>query len=169
MIRFAVPTLLLMAIVVGLFYFYSNHSKQFEGEDAPKLTLSPLNEHIQSFSNEDLKGKVILVHFFATWCPHCRREHKFLKELAEKHNVLIYGITYKERAGQVWYWLEEHGNPYARIGHDFTGQTRIDWQVRAIPQTFIISPQGKVAYQHRGSLSADSMANVILPKIDALR
>jgi cytochrome c biogenesis protein CcmG/thiol:disulfide interchange protein DsbE len=138
-------------------------------EPAPEFELPPVAEDIApGLSSTDLRGQVSLVNFFASWCPPCRVEHPVLMRLAEQ-GIPVYGINKKDRPEQAVAFLDELGNPYARIGADPSGRASIDWGVYGLPETFIVGPDGRIAYRHVGPIMPQDVERVILPTIERLR
>ncbi|HSR72216.1 MAG TPA: DsbE family thiol:disulfide interchange protein, partial [Kiloniellales bacterium] len=107
-------------------------------EPAPAFDLPPIaGMEGPGLSDADLRtGRVTLVNFFASWCIPCRIEHPQLTALSEEHGVTIYGINYKDEAGDATRWLADLGDPFARIGADTSGRVAIDWGVYGVPETF---------------------------------
>ena len=137
-----------------------------EGRPAPNLELAPL-EGTALLSREDLEGNgLIIVNFWASWCPPCRAEHPVLTELAEAGNPL-FGVNYRDRYDQALAFLDELGNPYDRIGRDELAHNGRDWGVVAMPETFFINDEGVVVYHFRGPVLARSLENQILPALEA--
>jgi cytochrome c biogenesis protein CcmG/thiol:disulfide interchange protein DsbE len=97
-------------------------------------------------------GEPVLVNVFASWCVPCRAEHPILTAMAERDGLLILGINYKDRPEAARDWLEELGNPYARIGSDFPGRAAIEWGVTGVPETFVIGADGRVVYRFAGPI-----------------
>ena len=103
------------------------------------------------FTNSDLKkNEVILVNFFASWCPPCSIEHKNLTKLSK--NIPLYGIAKKNKFNELSSWLDKLGNPYKKIGMDYEGLTSINWGVYGLPETFIIDKNGSITYKHVGPI-----------------
>ena len=92
-----------------------------------------------------------------------------LNELAEKGTVPIYGINYKDSAGAALSFLEELGDPYARIGADVSGRVAIDWGVYGLPETFVIDAEGRIAYRHVGAFDRRVLHEVIIPVVERLQ
>ena len=122
----------------------------------------------EGLSSADLKGEVSLVNVFASWCVPCRAEHPLLMGLAER-GVVINGIDYKDPPEQAAPWLRELGNPFARIGADRSGRVAIDFGVYGVPETFVITKDGRIAHKHIGPLTPEALDGAILPLIRRLR
>lgn len=120
------------------------------------------------FQSDDLRGKVALVNVFASWCVPCRAEHPLLMRLAREPNVVLYGISYKDKAEDSVKFLRELGNPYAAIGHDESGRVGIEWGVYGVPETFLVGRDGRIRHKQVGPISARDLNETILPLITEL-
>jgi len=135
-----------------------------QGRAAPPLDLSPFAD-TAPLSREDLEGNgLVMVNFFASWCPPCRAEHPVLTELAEAGNPL-FGVNYRDRMDQALSFLDELGNPYDRIGRDEAARNGRDWGVVAMPETFFIDDTGTVVLHFRGPVTYRSLENQIIPQL----
>lgn len=139
------------------------------GKPIPPFSLPPVAGRTLGLSDRDLRGEVSLVNVFASWCPPCRDEHPLLVKLAAAKIVPIYGLNYKDAPANAARWLSEMGDPYTRTGADENGRTAIDWGVYGVPETFVISAKGEIAYKHIGPLSEKALAETILPLVERLR
>jgi cytochrome c biogenesis protein CcmG/thiol:disulfide interchange protein DsbE len=61
------------------------------------------------------------------------------------------------------------GDPYARTGADRNGRVAIDWGVYGVPETFVITRDGRIAYKHIGAVTPKVLEDTILPLIRKLR
>jgi cytochrome c biogenesis protein CcmG/thiol:disulfide interchange protein DsbE len=134
----------------------------------PSFDLEPLRAEQPGLKTADLHGQVALVNVFASWCVPCRVEHPILMRLAEKDGVQIYGINYKDDAVAARRWLDQLGNPFARIGVDGNGRAAIEWGVTGVPETFVIDRDGRVRYRHVGPIQARDLDATILPLLRTL-
>ena len=136
-----------------------------QGAAAPGLTLEPLGQ-TPLLTRADLAAGdgLIIVNFWASWCPPCRAEHPTLTALAEA-GVPLYGINYRDRTEQALSFLQELGNPYDRLGRDELGRMGPDWGVVAMPETFFIAPDGTVVLHFRGPVVSRSLENQIRPAL----
>ena len=132
------------------------------GQPAPALDVALYSGGAERLTNADLGGKPALLNFFASWCGPCAAENGLLMEMANRHDVRIYGIALKDDPDQLKAYLEKRGNPYTRIGFDDTGRTAMEWGVTGVPETFVISPEGKVIERHTGQLSYDEMKEILV-------
>ncbi|MBF9056006.1 DsbE family thiol:disulfide interchange protein [Rhodobacterales bacterium HKCCA1065] len=135
-----------------------------EGRVAPHLDLAALDD-TPLLTRADLEGNgLIILNFFASWCPPCRAEHPTLTALAEAGNPL-FGVNYRDQLSQARAFLSELGNPYDRIGRDEEARNGRDWGVVAMPETFFINSEGVVVLHFRGPITQRVLANQVLPSL----
>jgi cytochrome c biogenesis protein CcmG, thiol:disulfide interchange protein DsbE len=143
------------------------------GRPVPHFDLPPLGGMpTPGLSDADLRqGRVSLVNVFASWCVPCHTEHPVLMEIARnpelKDRVSLVGLAYKDQPENTRRFLGEGGNPFARIGVDQSGRTGIDFGVYGVPETYVVKPDGTIAYRFVGPLSEESFRQVLLPQIVA--
>jgi cytochrome c biogenesis protein CcmG/thiol:disulfide interchange protein DsbE len=168
--------LLIFAVLAGLFW-YALHSgdpsrlpSALVGKPVPEFDLPLLEgllangEPVPGFASTDLaEGEPTIVNVFASWCAECQIEHPLLMALGAKPGVRLYGIDYKDDAASARRFLGRHGNPYARVGIDPSGRTAIDFGVYGVPETYVVSGDGKIAYRHVGPLTEQAINEKILP------
>jgi len=131
---------------------------------APKLKLHDMDG--RQVDLEKLKGKVVLVNFWATWCPPCRREMPSLQRLWEKlgpTKIQIVAVNVGEDADTVLGFMGTlDGSPTFPIAFDKDGAASHGWPVRGLPTTFLIDKNGRIAYQAIGGREFDSPENIRL-------
>jgi cytochrome c biogenesis protein CcmG/thiol:disulfide interchange protein DsbE len=135
----------------------------------PEFRLPPLEGSGKpALASEDLRGRVALVNFFASWCAPCRVEHPLLMRLAAERRVAVYGISYKDAASASRRFLDQLGDPYAAIGWDHDGRIAIDWGVYGVPETFVVDRAGRIRHRHVGPLTEEALARTLRPMIARL-
>jgi cytochrome c biogenesis protein CcmG/thiol:disulfide interchange protein DsbE len=170
--------LIAFVVLAGLFYVRlgagdsSRVPSPLIGKPVPRFSLAPL-EGVGAqvpFTDADLrKGSVTLVNVFASWCVPCRDEHPMLVQLSKDSELTakglrIIGLAYKDEPANSRHFLGEMGNPYAQIGVDKSGRVGIDWGVYGVPETFVVTGDGTIAYKFIGPLSPEGLA-VLKPEI----
>ena len=93
-----------------------------------------------------------LVNVFASWCAPCRAEHPVLMALARE--MPVHGIAYRDEPARSAAFLAELGDPYRTVGLDPEGRAGLEWGVTAVPETFLVDRQGRVAHVVRGPIDA---------------
>jgi cytochrome c biogenesis protein CcmG/thiol:disulfide interchange protein DsbE len=120
------------------------------GALAPDFTLHTLNGKDVTLS--DMKGKVVLLEFWATWCPPCRASIPGIERLHEKYKnkgVVILAVSMDEGGwDSVQSFVKEHGMTYTVLeGND---DVYSKYQVRSIPLLLVIDKEGKITRRYLG-------------------
>ena len=137
----------------------------FLGKPAPAIEQAAL-PGIPSPVQADLaQGRVVLVNFWASWCPPCRAEHPTLTALAAE-GIAVIGVNMMDREGDALAFLAADGNPFSSIAFDPKGRTRLEWGVTAPPETFIVNGKGEVVYRFIGPLVGDDYTQRFRPELD---
>ena len=135
----------------------------------PYFDLDELDDQTNSLSSVNLQGKITLVNVFSSWCGPCRIEHPLLMEIAERGQVRLHGINYKDDPVAARAWLNDLGNPFGRIGADRDGRVSIELGVYGVPETFLIDSTGRIRYKHVGPISRSDWNKRLSPLIRTLR
>jgi thiol-disulfide isomerase/thioredoxin len=99
-----------------------------------------------------LKGKYVLIDFWASWCAPCRQSFPHMREVYNKyknHNFEIYSISIDEDQTAWKKAVEEEQNPWLQ-SLDTRGIAHSSFAVTAVPSTFLIDPQGKIVAKEVG-------------------
>ena len=134
---------------------------------APEFDLAAL-DGADKLTTGELKGRVVLINFFASWCVPCRIEHPILMRLAKEDKLPIYGIAYKDRREDTERLLAQIGDPYRSIGVDADGRTGIDFGVYGVPETYVIDKSGHIRKRFVGPLTAEVVDKELLPLLKEL-
>lgn len=168
-VAFVLPVLLFLALA-GYFAWalLSGRDPQqlpsaLIGKPAPTFDLPALLTELPGASRADLRGKPVLVNFFASWCVPCRVEHPLLMDLSKGSGVTLIGIVYKDKPEAAKALLQELGNPYDRIGQDLDGRAFIDFGAYGVPETFLIDAGGIIRFRQPGPLTRDVIEQELLP------
>jgi cytochrome c biogenesis protein CcmG/thiol:disulfide interchange protein DsbE len=119
------------------------------GEPFPAFNLPSLEDEQGTLTEQDLKGDVLLVNVWATWCFACRIEHPMLNELSQQ-GVKIVGLNYKDQRAGAKAWLVERGNPYQFNIFDAQGSLGIDLGVYGAPETYLVDAEGIIRHRRVG-------------------
>lgn len=107
----------------------------------------------------DNKGKVILLNFWATWCPPCIREMPSMERLQQEVNAeefKVIAINQMEDSDQVFAFTGQLTiDPTFEILFDSTSSVSHDYAVRGLPTTYLIDKQGKIRYRAVGGREFD--------------
>lgn len=138
------------------------------GENVPTFSLPNLYDNAPPLTQKALRGHVTLLNVWATWCDTCSVEHPMLMKIKNEYHVPIYSLVYKDDTRNAIQWLNDNGNPYTLSGNDAKGDVAIDFGVYGTPETFVISPTGKIVYRHIGAIDQQSWDETLYPIIKKL-
>lgn len=123
------------------------------GQAVPEFTLQDIYDPKKQYDASIFKGQKLLLNVWATWCPTCYAEHKYLNELAGQ-GLYIVGMNYKDNRIKAIKWLTDLDDPYAISLFDKNGMLGLDLGVYGAPETFFIDSKGIIVYRHVGDLNA---------------
>lgn len=135
--------------------------KPYQGTGpTPPLVLKDLagKEHKLS----DYRGQVVLVNFWATWCPPCRAEMPSMQRLKEKmagKPFTILAVDMGETEQQVHAFKKQVKFDFPVL-MDKDGKALKEWRVFAFPTSYVVGPDGKIKYALFGSIEWDEPAQV---------
>lgn len=137
---------------------------------APPLELRGLDGHTVSLAA--LRGRVVVVSFWATWCPPCVEELPSLARLQKQlggAGLTVLAVNYMEGPPRIRGFLEKHPVDLS-ILRDADGGAARAWTTRFFPSTYVIDPEGDIRYVARGELDWATPAVVarlrpLLPRI----
>jgi cytochrome c biogenesis protein CcmG/thiol:disulfide interchange protein DsbE len=168
-----VPLAAFVALSAGLAFSLNNDPRRMPStlidRPTPDFHLASLTGQDGGLSNGDLKGDVVLLNVFASWCPGCKYEHPMLMQLAAKSEIPIYGLSWKDRQVDAARWLARNQSPYRRVGLDEAGRVGIDLGVTGVPETFVIDRDGRVRYRYPGPLTEEVWRDNFEPLLKSLR
>ena len=137
---------------------------------APPLQLNNLAGKAVDIAN--LKGKVVLVNFWASWCEPCREEFEELSQLQENNSskqLVVLAVNLAEMKPRIIQFLKGNGfsENSVEILLDRNSTVYKSWKARGLPTTFLIGKSGKIEGVWIGAIeNVDS--NAVKGKIDAL-
>jgi peroxiredoxin len=134
---------------------------------APDFTLPDLAGRDVTLAN--LRGQVVVLNFWATWCGPCRAEIPELVAFKEAHpEVRMYGISVDdERAGaQVGALSRQYGINYTVL-HDIGGAAASAYGVNGIPVTFVLSPDGEIRRVISGATDRAGLERALEAAVDS--
>jgi peroxiredoxin len=120
------------------------------GNTAPDFTLTGTDGRqieLQSF-----RGSPVLLNFWATWCPYCRREREHLKSLYEafgKHGLVIISVSIDRSRGPFVRFMKRNPAPYLTL-HDTGGAVSSMYDIAGLPTTYLIGRDGIIKRKFTG-------------------
>ena len=117
----------------------------------------------------DLRGSIVMIDFWSSWCPPCRSEAPILAESYERWSALgveFVGISIWDTEGDVRDFVEQHGIKYPNAV-DEDGQIAVEFGVRGIPEKFFVNPEGEIVRKINGPNTSQSLDEVLTQMSDA--
>jgi len=159
--RFLIPGAIFL-ILAGVLYIGVVHSPNKStmqsallGKQVPAFSLPVLGNSETKVTNAQLAGHPWVLNVWGTWCEACREEHEALIAIAQRKQVPIIGLNWKDQDDAATDWLKQLGNPYTAVLVDRDGRAAIDFGVYGAPETFFIDAGGRVQYRHVGAMTAE--------------
>ena len=131
------------------------------GEVAAPFTMSLVGGG--EFSSEELQGRVVMLDFWASWCPPCRDEAPALGQVYREYRdrgVEFVGINLWDNTGDAELFLQQQGHEYPN-GFDDGGKIAISYGVRGIPEKFFLSAEGRIVRKFSGPVGADRLRQIL--------
>ncbi|WP_448070722.1 TlpA family protein disulfide reductase [Georgenia yuyongxinii] len=134
------------------------------GQPASKREV-PYLEQDEFVSLSDLRGEIVVVNFWASWCVACRQEHPSLGAAASAYQdagVRFLGVNYQDQKSSATAFLDEMGR-----GENFTylsdpgSRLAIDFGVFGVPETFFIDTDGRIAAKITGPANLPLLSGVL--------
>jgi cytochrome c biogenesis protein CcmG/thiol:disulfide interchange protein DsbE len=135
------------------------------GHAAPDFTIATWNGGTmpQQVHLADLKGKPVVVNFYASWCDGCNEEQTLLQQTYQKYaaqGVAFVGIAYDDKQADSAAFLQKFGVTYPS-GPDANGEIAVSYGVTGVPETFFIDKTGKVADHLNGPITDGQLYRTI--------
>lgn len=115
-----------------------------EPETAPDFTVETFEGETLRLS--DLRGKVVVLNFWASWCPPCRWEMPFFETISQEYKergVIFLGVAISDTMEDASDFADSVGVTYP-LALDAAGETARDYEVLGLPTTFLIDKDGAI-------------------------
>ncbi|HEU0241028.1 MAG TPA: TlpA disulfide reductase family protein [Micromonosporaceae bacterium] len=131
------------------------------GRVAPDFTLSQLNGPSMTLST--LRGQVVVVNFWASWCAECHTEQAALDQTWQQFQdsgVVVVGVNFEDTTGDASDYVRTAGVSYPVV-EDTDSRTALAYGLRGIPETFIIDKTGRIVDRIIGPVDATKLSSEI--------
>ena len=171
-----IPAMLLIIFILGLSVLLTSCFIPFRGFSeegnaatatsetpvkAPDFTMLDLDN--KKISLSDFKGKVVVINFWATWCHPCRAELPDFVEVSNSYkdsNVQFIGISDDDISALKKFAID-YGIEYPTLVDGSVDRIMPEWDISAIPTTFILNKDGEIMFKNIGMMAKDKLINAI--------
>lgn len=155
--------------VLGLLTFFAlgliqNNKGPRDSGMAPDFTLTGFDGRAVTLS--DLRGKVVIINFWASWCLPCREEAAYLEQTWRKYKeqgVVFIGVDYVDTEKEALAYIKEFDITYIN-GPDLGTKVSQAFNIQGVPETYYVAKNGELRGMHIGPLAAPQLDQ----KIDEL-
>jgi cytochrome c biogenesis protein CcmG/thiol:disulfide interchange protein DsbE len=119
---------------------------------APDFTLTTFRGETVTLS--ELRGRVVVINFWASWCPPCREEAAYLERTWRKYRdrgVVFIGVDYADTRKEALAYIAEFDITYPN-GPDIGTRISRAYRIRGVPETFFVDKRGQLRGMHIGPL-----------------
>lgn len=165
---FLIGLLLGLAILAIMYYglFYASNPREIPsaqiGKMAHPFKITTFDGHKMSL--EELKGKPVVLNFWASWCVACRQEAHILESAHQKYTpqgIVFIGIAINDTREASLAFIRRYGKTYWLAPDDEMGNISLDYGVTAVPETFLIDRQGMIVEKVLGAIDRATLQKFI--------
>jgi cytochrome c biogenesis protein CcmG, thiol:disulfide interchange protein DsbE len=143
--------LLVLLGVVGTALYLSGLGPAADGQRAPNFSLTTFEG--EEISSQSLRGKVIVINFWASWCKPCEQEAADLetawKYYEPRGDVIFLGVAYVDTAPESKAYLEKFAITYPN-GPDLRTRISQSFRILGVPETYVIDKNGILVNKQKG-------------------
>jgi len=133
------------------------------GSPAPAFQLQTLDGADVSLA--DYKGQVVVINFWATWCPPCRAEMPGIQAVYEAHKaegLVVLAVNAQEDNDTISSFITQAGFTFPVIPDPY-GQAVRAYGVRSFPSTFVLDRDGNIDTIHQGQITPEDLETIVRP------
>lgn len=120
---------------------------------------------VPGFSSADLANKRSVLNVWASWCPTCREEHKYLVALAKRNLAPIYGADVRDPPARAKFFLAKYGNPFTAVGADSDTYLQRALGAHGVPATLVVGPGHRIEWATYEGLTEEIVEREIVPRL----
>ena len=128
---------------------------------APDFTLTSFDGRTLTLS--ELRGQVVIINFWASWCPPCREEAAYLEQTWRKYEgkgVIFIGVDWVDTEKEALAYMDEFDLTYFN-GPDIGTRIAQAYNIQGVPETFYVAKNGELRGVHIGPLKSPELDNKI--------
>ena len=124
---------------------------------APDFTITDFDGRTATLS--ELRGQVVVINFWASWCPPCREEAAYLEETWRKYEdkgVVFIGVDYVDTEKEALAYIAEFDITYLN-GPDIGTRISQAYNIQGVPETFFVAKNGELSGVHIGPMKSPQL------------
>lgn len=132
-------------------------SQALIGQAAPEFALTTVDGQTMSLS--DHTGQIVLINFWATWCPSCVTEMPDYEQIYQQYQpeFVVLGVNLQENSSHVQQYADGLGLTFPVLLDGDGSVTTHQYQVTGMPGSILVDRQGRIFYRHIGPMSAETL------------
>jgi cytochrome c biogenesis protein CcmG/thiol:disulfide interchange protein DsbE len=132
------------------------------GKPAPQFALKVVGSG-ETIDISALRGKPVVLNFWATWCAPCWEEHPGLIAASRAYGdrVQFLGVVFQDEESKILEFLRQRGSAYPTVVDD-RGKTAIAYGVGGVPETFFLDANGAIVAKHDGPITPDQLQSYLM-------
>jgi cytochrome c biogenesis protein CcmG/thiol:disulfide interchange protein DsbE len=156
-------------LLLGLMAIMAVNLQKVESVDlkdrkAPNFSLALFDQFEQGqLSLADLRGKVVVVNFWASWCVECYKEAALLEQAWQDYKdrgVMFVGVDYLDTDKEGLAYMAKYGITYPS-GPDLGSKISKDYAITGVPETFFIDQEGNIVHVQIGPIERDQLYGLL--------
>lgn len=164
-IFFAVGMLFLVGLVAVMAINMSNvESTDLKDRKAPEFSLTLFGHFEQEqLVLSELRGQVVVVNFWASWCVECYKEAALLEQAWQDYkdqDVLFIGVDYLDTPKEAMAYMAKYNITYPS-GPDLRDKIAHDYAITGVPETFFIDKEGNIAHVQIGPIEKGQLYGLL--------
>ncbi|MFD2130132.1 thiol-disulfide oxidoreductase ResA [Pseudogracilibacillus auburnensis] len=160
--RTIILALLVAAVVFALITNAKKDNKIYKvGDKAPDFQLQQINKNndLESIRLSDLKGKGVMLNFWATYCKPCEKEMPYMEKLYPQYKdkgIEIVAVSLDATEAVVHQFIDKYNLTFP-IPHDTSNQVNDLYKIGPIPTTYFVNPEGIIVEKVEGALTLEQL------------
>ncbi|MBW4436509.1 MAG: TlpA family protein disulfide reductase [Pleurocapsa minor GSE-CHR-MK-17-07R] len=150
-----------VVLVVGIAFVRSQQTQPSDGR-APDFSVTTFDGETVTLS--ELRGRIVVINFWASWCGPCRAEAPALEAVWRNYaddGVVVLGVAYADDADDSRAFIAEYGLTYPNASDIGTTISKDLYHIQGVPETFIIDQNGDVAQFIYAGVTEQQLTTVI--------
>jgi len=152
---------LLVLFFVFAWGLQTRESTQLQGGGAPDFSVTTFDG--QTYTLSELRGKPVVINFWASWCVECYKEAALLEQAWQDfkdEDVIFLGIAYLDTDKDALEYMAKYGITYPS-GHDIASKIAKSYRITGVPETFFIDKQGGIKHVQIGPIEGPQLYSLI--------